>query len=68
MIERRYSLSEAARLVGVDRGTLRIWLEAEGLHVPTMRRGSKLMLTEADIERALRHRQTQPQIGWPRQR
>lgn len=56
MISRRYSLSAAARLIGVNRHTLKAWLVASGLFLESLDRGSKFQLSEQDIERVLRTR------------
>jgi predicted site-specific integrase-resolvase len=62
MIEKHYSLRAAARMVGVERETLKLWLAAEGIVLPAVRRGSKVMLREKDVEIAVRkHR---PQMDW----
>ncbi len=53
-IEKRYSLSEAARLSGVGRHTLKLWLAECAIVLPEVRKGSKVMLRESQIELALR--------------
>jgi len=55
-LEKHYSLSAAARLIGVDRTTLRDWLRQIGIVIPYVRRGSKALLRERDIERVLERR------------
>ncbi|HZT71228.1 MAG TPA: hypothetical protein VFC10_15970 [Terriglobia bacterium] len=53
-LERRYSLREAAGLVGLKSSTLRRYLVLAGFVFPRLRHGSPLLLTEAQIEAALR--------------
>jgi predicted site-specific integrase-resolvase len=54
MLERHYSLSEAARLIGVDRRALKRWLRQDlGIVIPRVRHGAKVMIRERDIERVL---------------
>jgi hypothetical protein len=56
-IEKRYSLSGAAKAVGVSRDTLRRWLEIDlGMRFPDVARGSKHLVTEAQINASLRKR------------
>lgn len=56
-IEKRYSLSAAARLAGVNRDTLRRWLFIDlGIRTPTVTRGSRILLTEAQINAVLSKR------------
>lgn len=57
MIERRYSLSQAARLIGVGRKTLKLWLAECAIVLPSVHRGSKVMLRESQIEMVLRKRE-----------
>ena len=57
MLEKHYSLSEAARQIGVARKTLRRWLVQDcGILLPRVRRGGKVMIRERDIERVLAKR------------
>jgi transposase-like protein len=56
-IEKRYSLSSAAKAVGVHRDTLRRWLEIDlAMRFPDVPRGSKHLVTEAQINAVLRRR------------
>jgi hypothetical protein len=56
-IEKRYSLSSAAKTVGVSRDTLRRWLEIDlGMRFPAVTRGSKHLVTESQINAVLRRR------------
>ena len=53
-IEKRYSLSSAAKTVGVSRDTLRRWLEIDlGMRFPNVTQGSKHLVTEAQINAVL---------------
>jgi excisionase family DNA binding protein len=56
MLEKHYSLSEAARQVGVDRRALKRWLAQEGIWLPRVRHGAKVLIRERDIERVLARR------------
>jgi predicted site-specific integrase-resolvase len=56
-LERRYSLSEAAKIVGVRRHTLKLWLAQCAIVLPRLPRGSKVMLRESQIEMVLRKRE-----------
>lgn len=56
MIERCYSLSKAAEVIGVDRYTLKCWLLEIGLVLPEVRRGSHQMIRESDLERVIAKR------------
>lgn len=47
------SLREAARRTGIDRFTLRTWLEDAGFHVPSVGHGSKVFILDADLRTAL---------------
>lgn len=55
-LERHYSLSAAARLIGVHRRTLAGWLRKEGIVIPFLRRGAKVMIRERDLELVLEKR------------
>jgi len=55
-LEKHYSLSSAARQIGVDRSTLRRWLIQEGILVPRVRRGGKVMIRERDVQRVVEKR------------
>jgi predicted site-specific integrase-resolvase len=57
-IEKRYSLSEAARLAGVDRKTLSRWLRIDlGITLPNATAtGSRILLTEAQVNQVLARR------------
>lgn len=53
MIERCYSLSEAARVIGVSKLRLKLYLLEIGLVLAPVRRGSKNLIRESDLERLL---------------
>jgi len=54
MLEKHYSLSEAARIMGVDGRALQCWLRQDlGIILPRVRHGTKAMIRERDIERVL---------------
>jgi hypothetical protein len=56
-IEKPYSLSGAAKAAGVDRGTLQRWLEIDpGMKFRTVTGGSKILLTESQVNAVLRKR------------
>lgn len=63
MITERYSIREAARLIGVSHNTLRRWLEIDlGYRMPAVPRGSKILLSEREIEAVLKKHS--PQVDW----
>ena len=63
MIERHYSLSKAAELLGVNRTTLRRWLEVDlGLAFPDVRQGSKMLVSESNIQAVVRKHS--PKVDW----
>lgn len=63
MIEQRYSIRKAAQLLGVNRKTLRRWLEVDlGFRMPKVAQGSKILLSEKDIEAVLRKHS--PSVDW----
>jgi excisionase family DNA binding protein len=49
----RYSLREAAKRTGVNRFTLRRWIAELGFRLPEVKRGSKFLLSDADIAAVL---------------
>jgi predicted site-specific integrase-resolvase len=54
--ERRmtYSIRQAAKIIGINRFTLRRWLETDlGYRVPKVARGSKVILSHFDVQRIL---------------
>lgn len=54
---KHYSLSEAAREVGVQRETLKRWLRQElNICLPRVRNGSKVLIRGLDVERILERR------------
>lgn len=53
MIEKCYSLSRAAKAIGVDRDTLKRWLLELGLVLPEQRRGAHHVIRESDLERLI---------------
>lgn len=59
---RLLSLRKAAREAGIDRHTLRSWLAEVGITLPAVKRGSKILILEAEllaaIERHSAHRRT----------
>jgi transposase-like protein len=66
-IEKRYSLSAAARAIGIDCGTLRRWFEIDlGIRFPNITRGSKHLVTEAQIDAVLRKRAARVESLWIR--
>jgi len=55
VISERYSIRQAAKLIGVHRHTLRRWLEVDlGYRMPSVPQGSKILLSERDIEAVLK--------------
>lgn len=64
---KHYSMREAARVIGVHRETLKAWLVADlAMEFPTMTRGSRLMIREADLETVIRRRA--PQCNFAKRR
>jgi excisionase family DNA binding protein len=56
-MERTYSISQAAKLVGVGRKTLKRWLAADlAIVMPQVKLGSKVLIREKDIERVVQKR------------
>jgi phage antirepressor YoqD-like protein len=46
-----HSIRQSAKLIGVHHRTLRRWLETDlGYRMPKVSRGSKILLSDADIE------------------
>jgi transposase-like protein len=63
MIERHYSLSKAATLLGVNRHTLRRWLEVDlGLSFPDVRQGSMMLISESTVQAVIRKHS--PKVDW----
>ncbi len=57
MIERHYSLSEAARKIGVDRRAVKRWLKDDlGILLPRVKHGGKVLIRERDLERLIAKR------------
>jgi hypothetical protein len=54
-IEKRYSLSAAAKLAGIGRDALRRWLEID-LGIKNQPRGARVLLTESQINYVLARR------------
>lgn len=55
--EKRYSLTQAARELGIARKTLRYWLATDlGLILPRVARGSKVVIYERDLEKLMAKR------------
>lgn len=62
-LERHYSLSEAAELIGIRRNTLKRWLASDlAMVMPNIPRGSKMQIPERHIEAVLRNRR--PSSNW----
>lgn len=55
-VERCFSISKAAKSIGVERHTLKRWLLEIGLVLPEVRRGSRQMIRESDLERVIAKR------------
>lgn len=49
----RYSMRQAAKLLGIGRSTLVRWLKDSGYETPKVPRGSKVWLSDDDINRLL---------------
>lgn len=49
----RYSMRQAAKTLGISRDTLRRWLKDGGYETPKVPRGSKVWLSDDDINRLL---------------
>jgi len=59
MREKHYSLSAAAKELGIGRHTLKRWMRNDlGILIPRVRRGSKVLVSERDLERIIKHRRT----------
>jgi predicted site-specific integrase-resolvase len=59
MIEKHYSLSGAAKLIGIERRALKRWLRQDlGIVIPRVRRGSKVLIRERDLRRLIEKRRT----------
>lgn len=59
MIEKHYSLSGAAKLIGIERRALKKWLRIDlGIVIPRVRRGSKVLIRERDLQRIIEKRRT----------
>lgn len=59
MREKHYSLRAAARELGVGPRALKNWLRQDlGIVIPRVRRGSKVLIRERDIERLIERRRT----------
>lgn len=67
MIGKLYSLRAAAALLGVHRATLKAWLRADlAMRWPEVKRGSKLLIREQDLETIVQRRA--PQSDFARRR
>ena len=63
MIAERYSIRKAAKMIGISRHTLRRWLEIDlGFRMPDVARGSKILLSDKDLEAVLRKHS--PTVDW----
>ena len=57
MLEKHISLRKAALQVGVSHHTLKIWLREDlGILIPFVKRGSKTLVRERDVQRLLEKR------------
>jgi len=57
--EKLYSLSAAAKELGIERHALKRWLVQDlGILIPRVRRGSKVLIRASDIERIIERRRT----------
>ena len=63
-IERHYSLTQAAKMIGVRRQTLKLWLAECAIVLPQLPRGSKVMLRESQIQQVLRKREAKADWAW----
>lgn len=57
-----YSLRSAAIFLGISRYTLKKWLTREGLALPGVEQGSKVLISHADLERVVTRRT--PRVDW----
>ena len=48
-----YTMRQAAKALGLGRDTFRRWLVESGFKRPRVARGSKILLTQADLDRVL---------------
>ena len=56
MLEKHISLRRAAGLIGISHHTLKLWLQQDGIYIPRVRRGSKVLVRERDVMRLLEKR------------
>lgn len=55
--EKRYSLSAAARELGINRVTLKRWLQSDlNIILPRVHRGSRVVIYERDLVRLMNKR------------
>ena len=56
-LEKMYSLSQAAKIIGIQPKTLKRWLAEDlGMVLPRVARGGKALIRERDIEIVVRKR------------
>ena len=56
-IERHYSLGQAAKLIGINRATLKKWLASDlAIVLPDLGRGNKVLIRETDLKYLLSKR------------
>jgi len=55
-LEKHFSLRKAAAAIGVHHDTLRNWLLQEGIIIPRVRHGGRVMVRERDVEKVLARR------------
>ncbi|HEY6127430.1 MAG TPA: helix-turn-helix domain-containing protein [Candidatus Acidoferrum sp.] len=62
-IQKHYSIRQAAKLIGISRNTLRRWLETDlGFRMPQVAQGSKILLSEMQLEAVLKKHS--PAVDW----
>lgn len=62
MIEKCYSISRAAKSIGIGRNTLRRWLLEIGQVLPPVRLGSRQMIPESVLEQLIAKKA--PRTNW----
>lgn len=55
-LQKYLTLRQAAAAVGISPNTLRLWLEQEGIWLPRVRHGARLMVREADVQKVVDRR------------
>jgi DNA-binding transcriptional MerR regulator len=61
-LERCYSISRAAKSIGISRHTLKLWLLEIGLVLPPVRLGSHQMIPESVLEQLIAKKA--PRTNW----